>query len=396
MKLLIIIGGTIIVLCLIVLALSRRAKMIKARETRKFNPSQEAVDAVKIEPVKVPATPSMPLARNPRFVYYIAGSAAGLTAETYDRIDLKLKFAGLQLAYIPSVLQGLTEESLRFNFPGVEVSEEEINPDIFYRKAAEFLGITLTAGSRFLVSFCEKENCFLVYDATSQSEQEFITKLFAYAERFGINKAGDEDVIRFRITEDAEQRHDEFLKKYQDGEPMSADKRFEVEQEILVKQAKELIHKLLISDFDRDIIQSWLYEDIVISSLKVTAGYRIILPEYDNMEVKMTPLEKTVYLFFLKNPAGYAFKELPEHKSEIRRIYEKLARTGNPDEITKSIDDLTDPFGPSISEKCAHIKAKFISLMPEAIAKNYYISGEQGCAKRIPLDREKVEWEAEI
>ena len=74
------------------------------------------------------------------------------------------------------------------------------------------------------------------------------------------------------------------------------------------------------------------------------------------------------------------------------------ARTGNPDEMTRSVEDLTDPFGPSISEKCAHshIKAKFISLMPDAIARNYYISGEQGCAKRIPLDREKVEWEAEI
>ena len=396
MKLLIIIGGATIVLCLIILVLSRRTDVKRAKEARVFHPSQEAVDAVKIEPVKVPATPSMPLARNPRFVYYIAGNAAGLTAETYDRIDLKLKFAGLQLVYIPSILQCLTEESLRFNFPGAEVSEEEITPETFYKKTAESLGITLTADSRFLVSFCEKENCFKVYDATSQSEREFITKLFAYAERFRIDKAGDEDVIRFRITEDAERRHDEFLKKYQNGEPISADDRFEVEQEILVQQAKELIHKLLMDDFSRDVIQSWLYDNIIISSLKVTAGYRIILPEYDDMEVKMTPLEKTVYLFFLKNPAGYAFKELPEHKAEIRRIYEKLARTGNPEEITKSVEGLTDPFGPSISEKCAHIKAKFISLMPDAIARNYYIAGEQGCAKRIPLDRAKVEWEAEI
>ena len=396
MKLLIIIGGTIIVLCLIIFVLSRRANVKRAKEAHMFHQLQEAVVAVKIEPAKVPATPSMPLARNPRFVYYIAGSAAGLTAETYDRIDLKLKFAGQQLVYIPSILQGLTEESLRFNFPGTEVSEEEITPEIFYGKAAESLGITLTADSRFLVSFCEKENCFLVYDATSQSEREFITKLFAYAERFNLDKARDEDVIRFRITEDAERRHDEFLKKYQSGAPMSADERFETDQEKLVQQAKELIHKLLMDDFSRDVIQSWLYDDIIISGLKITAGYKIILPEYDNMEVKMTPLEKTVYLFFLKNPDGYAFKELPEHKAEIRRIYEKLARTGNPDEITKSIDDLTDPFGPSISEKCAHIKAKFISLMPDAIARNYYISGEQGCAKRIPLDRAKVEWEAEI
>ena len=64
--------------------------------------------------------------------------------------------------------------------------------------------------------------------------------------------------------------------------------------------------------------------------------------------------------------------------------------------MSRSVEDLNDPFGPSISEKFAHIKDKFISLMPDAIARNYYISGEQGCAKRIPLDREKVEWEAEI
>ena len=59
--------------------------------------------------------------------------------------------------------------------------------------------------------------------------------------------------------------------------------------------------------------------------------------------------------------------------------------------MSRSVEDLNDPFGPSISEKCAHIKDKFISLMPDAIARNYYISGEQGCAKRSSLDREKVE-----
>ena len=395
MKLLIIIGGTIIVLYLVIRVLCRRADAIRAKEEPMFRPSQDDVDAVKIELVKVPPTPRAPFVRKQVFVYYIAGSASGLTYATYRHLDFELKITARRLLiYIPVTLQDLTPKQRRFNFPGV--SDADMTPENFYGKAAVFLGITLDANSRFLVSFCEDENCFQVYDATSQTEQEFITKFFAYVERFRFVEQENGSVTRFRTVDEEEERHYKFLKKYQSGKPMSADERFEVEQEILVKQAKDLIHKLLICDFDRDIIQSWLYEDIVISSLKVTAGYKIILPEYDNMEVKMTPLERTVYLFFLKNPAGYAFKELPEHKAEIRRIYEKLARTGNPEEITKSVEGLTDPFGPSISEKCAHIKAKFISLMPEAIARNYYISGEQGCAKRIPLDREKVEWEAEI
>jgi len=444
---LLIIGGIIAVLCLVILFVKR--KSTAKRKTRSmvysnvgetpFLPTQNAVNAINVDLIKVPAPQTTPLAKNPKFIYYIEGNNAGLTSATYHQMDIKFRNAGLQLIYMPLILQSLTEETLRFNFPGVKPTDDDVTAKAFYRKAAESLHVTLNENSRLFVSFFEEENCFSIYDLSSKTRQEFITKFFAYvaspqiarkkkddtllfrkgtitpspapkeeedsgirfskvprADAPSVYEDRDDSGIRFRVTESTEQRHDEFLKEYQVKYPKSADERFEEEQEKLVRQAKDLIQKLLMNNVSRDVIQSWLYDGIIISNLKVAKYYKIILPEYNNMEVKMTPLEKTVFLFFLKNPAGYTFKELPEHKDEVRRIYEKLAKTSNLDEIVKSVDDLTDPFGPSISEKCAHIKAKFISLMPEVIAKNYYISGGQGCAKRIPLDRAKVEWEVEI
>jgi hypothetical protein len=59
----------------------------------------------------------------------------------------------------------------------------------------------------------------------------------------------------------------------------------------------------------------------------------------------------------------------------------------------QSIEDVTNPFLNSINEKCARIRAAFINKFDEHLAKNYFITGERGEAKKISLPRELVIWE---
>ena len=47
----------------------------------------------------------------------------------------------------------------------------------------------------------------------------------------------------------------------------------------------------------------------------------------------------------------------------------------------------------SINEKCARIRAAFLSQFDEYMAKSYYIDGARGEAKKIALPRNLVEWE---
>ena len=54
-----------------------------------------------------------------------------------------------------------------------------------------------------------------------------------------------------------------------------------------------------------------------LSRLLVTKDYRIILVDYGNKEVEMTPVHKAVYLLFLNHPEGIEFKKLCEYRNEL-------------------------------------------------------------------------------
>ena len=111
------------------------------------------------------------------------------------------------------------------------------------------------------------------------------------------------------------------------------------------------------------------------------------------MVIKMEPLVKAIFLLFLKHPEGIIFKHLPDYRQELIDIYKNLRPYGLNERSLQSIEDVTNPFLNSINEKCARIRAAFLKKFDEYLAKNYYITGERGEAKKIALPRELVTWE---
>lgn len=130
-----------------------------------------------------------------------------------------------------------------------------------------------------------------------------------------------------------------------------------------------------------------------LSRLIITKDYRILLPEYNDIEVKMEPLVKAVYLLFLKHPEGILFKGLTDYREELLDIYKKLKPMGLNKRTIQSIEDVTNPLLNSINEKCARIRSAFVKEFDESLAKNYYVTGERGEAKKITLPRDLVIWE---
>ncbi|MBR1934069.1 MAG: hypothetical protein IJ841_10345 [Prevotella sp.] len=57
-----------------------------------------------------------------------------------------------------------------------------------------------------------------------------------------------------------------------------------------------------------------------LSRLVITKDHRIVLPDYNDIEVKMEPLVKAVYLLFLKHSEGILFKELTDYREELLDI----------------------------------------------------------------------------
>ena len=162
---------------------------------------------------------------------------------------------------------------------------------------------------------------------------------------------------------------------------------------IIIDEVRERFKKLKEKGLTEKILFRILKEKPKLSRLVVTKDMRIILPDYNTLEIKMEPINKAVYLLFLRHPEGIIFKHLPDYRKELVEIYQKIKPFGLNDRALQSIEDVTTPCLNSINEKCARIRGAFISLFDESLAKNYYIYGLRGEPKKISLPQDLVIWE---
>lgn len=167
----------------------------------------------------------------------------------------------------------------------------------------------------------------------------------------------------------------------------------------------EFVSLTLLEDMDVRVqklrskgLNEWTFRGLFktkaqLSRLVITKDYRIMLPEYNDIEVKMEPLVKAVYILFLRHPEGIVFKGLTDYRKELLEIYKKLKPLGLNKRTIQSIEDVTNPLLNSINEKCARIRSAFIKEFDEGLAKNYFVTGERGEAKKITLPRDLLTWE---
>lgn len=174
---------------------------------------------------------------------------------------------------------------------------------------------------------------------------------------------------------------------------------------LALNEDQEFVSLTLLEDMDVRVqklrnkgLNEWTFRGLFktkaqLSRLIITKDYQILLPDYNDIEVKMEPLVKAVYLLFLKHPEGILFKGLTDYREEMLDIYKKLKPMGLNKRTIQSIEDVTNPLLNSINEKCARIRSAFVKEFDESLAKNYFVTGERGEAKKIALPRDLVIWE---
>lgn len=160
----------------------------------------------------------------------------------------------------------------------------------------------------------------------------------------------------------------------------------------LMSEAQLLISRIRRNGVDEMVLRSLFHPTQELSRLKIH-GNRIFLTDYQNLEIRMGPLPKTVYFLYLRHPEGIAFSDMENHYDELLRIYRSITGRENEQEIRNSILDLTIPENNSLNEKCSRIRQAFVSNIDDAIARNYYVTGERGGKRRITLPQEMVVWE---
>ena len=354
--------------------------------------------------------------------YFISGRRFGMNDVQYDNIRDIIEGEGYELFYMPGVLPSLSKAVMKYNFPGVKI---DFTQESFSMSVAHQLNINLGDDRACLVWYNDDLEIFEhtePQDSFEALHEQVYIKFNAvlgsidsdYSFSVGSVDAAEEicDYCQHLPMEEIEpsscQRQSRENKSFWRSRILVERNLYDLcddiddevesapisspELDLLAQEAKEAIDKLLLSGFSAEVIKGWLDQKVKLSRIRITKRNKILLVDYD-IEVKMGPLPKTVFLFFLRHPEGMRFVDLQDYKQEIYDIYSRLAVSDDLDKIKRSVDLLTDPFDNSINEKCTMIKYAFQKVVKDDIASNYYVSGKQGHVMKIPLDRTLVEWE---
>ena len=122
------------------------------------------------------------------------------------------------------------------------------------------------------------------------------------------------------------------------------------------------------------------------SSITVNSDMRIVLPAYNEIELRMTPLARSLYILFLCHPEGIVLKYMFNYRDELRDIYLLVKPGADHDLADAAIDDIVAPFSDSLRQKLSMIKRAVNRYITDRqIAGLYTVTGPRGEAYRIPV-----------
>ena len=315
----------------------------------------------------------------------------------------KPEYGYTEFTYLPSMSSKLkSRKNIFYQFPYLpkEFGTQRI-PDIKTTDLLDYLDDPDDARflkPGFLFYREKKDNGLSVYDYYPLVGLD--NKALTYKKQIAeILEAHEEDVEKIRKIEHRGIGHSGLYstRSLEDDEDENyADKMFEsldTQTKAKLQLFKQQIAELHKCGVPMAVLENILHQNEKLSRLVITKKYEILLPDYNNMEIKMEPLVKAIFFLFLKHPEGIIFKHLPDYRQELIEIYNDLRPLGLNQRSIQSIEDVTNPFLNSINEKCARIRAAFIDRFDEYLANKYFITGERGEAKKIILPRDLVIWE---
>lgn len=130
--------------------------------------------------------------------------------------------------------------------------------------------------------------------------------------------------------------------------------------------------------------------------IRLNRQKRLIFPSIGNLELRLTRLELTLYVFYLMHPERVRLNELHDHRGQLLSIYRRFSVHDDDELIQSRIASLVDPFSNSFSEKKSTLNRKVKELLGEEMGTHYTIKGEPGSAFYIGLEPEFIQLEEDL
>ena len=129
-----------------------------------------------------------------------------------------------------------------------------------------------------------------------------------------------------------------------------------------------------------------------LSTLTVSGDMDIVLQGYDELQVKMPALHKSIYILFLKHlDDGIVLKRFADYRAELEDIYAVVKPGRNENLARITLDNLCDPMSDTLNQYLSKIKRCFTTVIGDKdIASHYCITGQAGQPYRIRLQPHMV------
>jgi hypothetical protein len=181
--------------------------------------------------------------------------------------------------------------------------------------------------------------------------------------------------------------------------PSSLDEILDEDVRETLEELEKKIERLRLLGIPLDVIVAFVARYETVSRLLITDDLRIILPDYNNIEVQMPALYKAVYLLFIYHKKeGIVLQQMENYHSELEKLYCKTKKVERltPRQL-ESINKLESSWNDdgSIYVVLSRIKKLFVNAIDEHLAKHYYIEGKPGHAYNIALNPDLIIWEDE-
>jgi hypothetical protein len=336
----------------------------------------------------------------------------------YDEISSKFKFATLstEFVYLPVIaeqLQGSFSLSyiLKYYFPNVdEEKQSQITPAVFQTEFISRLLFSIFAYDNQikpgLFHYVKKdtENLFVYeyFPFESSNKSSILRQIDYYANsisesNYRVLPSVDEENISCLSCEDLFE--EKVLESCYQPEGKKEDDRYSRREHEIISNIKSAIrdlkemgfYELLIKEIGSVLFEKDTNKMFQPSRIFMDDEFKIFLTDFNDMEIAMTPLPKSLFILFLRHPEGINLKSLIDYNKELLEIYKLLSYRETYFDMVESINRICNPFEGSINEKLSRIKEAFLRKISMDTAKYYIVAGERGMKKRIEIDRSLIQ-----